>query len=1237
MAAQTEADHLRQAIQALEAQRPLLGDAVVDAALAPLREKLASLETAHQGEQRKLVTVLFADLAGFTALASQMDPEDVREIINAYFQRWAACIERQKGVVEKYIGDAVLAVFGLPAAREDDPERAIYAALEMQQELVEFNKHLEQQYALRLSMRVGINTGEVVVSLLGERQGEGFVVVGDTVNLTSRLQAAAPDDGILITYDTYRHVRGLFEVSPYGALQLKGVDRPIQSYWVKKAKPRAFHLDSHGVEGATSSMIGRKEEFGRLENLFRQVVEEQGRHMITLVAEAGVGKSRLLYEFENWLELKPEPIYYFRGRAYASTQHLPYSLLRNLFAFRWQIQDSDPPAVVREKVERNTEALLGGGQVGQMKAHYIARLLGFEIGDSEHLRGGEGDAKTLYNRASTYLGESLRALGAVHPAVMLLEDLHWADDSSVELIEHLATLLAGHPFLIVCTARPSLFERRPQWGEGLAFHTRLDLTPLDLNTSRLLVSEILAKVKSIPPALVDLVVKTAEGNPFFVEELIKMLIDDGVIVTNPEEWKVEEGRLGQLRVPPTLTGVLQARLDSLELQPRTCLQRGAVVGRIFWQEALDALGEPAAATEESLAHLSQRELIFRREASDFENTAEYLFKHALLRDVTYASMLKRERRVYHGRAARWLERVSERSQRSATFAMLIAEHYEGAGENEPAAEWYVRAGRAAAAQFANSEAVRALTRALELAVKPDPEWVFTTLLAREQVYELLGKRDAQLPDLEAMQAAAEQTGNAALIARAALRKAQFGFQTADYTSALHHAHRAEELATRSHSPETVAQSLLLQASTLARQGESARADELAERGLALAGEEGLTRIEADFYRQIGLAAQNRGENQRARHHATQALRLYEQIGDRAGEATTLLLLGSIVRDAGETAEAGKVFAQALQLCRAMGDRTGEGRALNGLGVICLLQEQPDQAESYYLQALQLQRDAGNRSLEIGVLDNLGNLARSRHDYNKAEEYYTEALRKARAIGDQVNESFALHNYTQLFIAIGDYETARTMAHESLQLSEQLDDQEGYCLALLSLSNCEAASREHQAALNTTRRLLDLSAEHDFRSIEACAAHMEGNILYELGSFADAVTCYRKAYAIRRELTETPESMSSLAGLTQALLQAGDVEEAAHSAEEILGYIATSGMTGLDEPAELFLACYRVLQSQQDPRAVPVLQQGYDLLQQTAASIASDSARRSFLERVPVNRELVDAWQGAVASAIRINP
>ncbi len=298
----TERDKLEQAIAALEAQRAILGDATVDAALAPMREKLAGLDADQVVEERKQVTILFADLAGFTAMSADMDPEEVHTIQKAYFSRSRKAIERHGGVVEKFIGDAVMAVFGVPTAYEDDPERAIRAALDMQAAMGELNQDLADdsmlygdQAGLARSLRIGVNTGRVVISFMGG--AEDFVAVGDTVNVTSRLESVAPPGGILISNACYRHVRGVFGVEPREPLFVKGKTDALQTYLVQRAKPRAFRVVTRGIEGIETRMVGRETELKHLQDALYTAIEDSERQIVTVAGEAGVGKSRLLYEF----------------------------------------------------------------------------------------------------------------------------------------------------------------------------------------------------------------------------------------------------------------------------------------------------------------------------------------------------------------------------------------------------------------------------------------------------------------------------------------------------------------------------------------------------------------------------------------------------------------------------------------------------------------------------------------------------------------------------------------------------------------------------------------------------------------------------------------------------------------------------------------------------------------------------------------------------------------------------
>ena len=380
------------AIAALEAQRDLLGDAVVDTALAPLLAQRSELHERAMVEQRRLVTILFSDVVDFTVLSQQLDAEDVRTVMDAYFLRWHEHIAANGGVVEKFIGDAVMAVFGLRAADEEDPCRAIRAALAMRASLDEVNAEVGAAHGITLAMRVGIDTGDVVVSTLGERPGQDFVVVGEVVNRASRIQGAAPPGGVLVSADTFRHVRGAFDVQPVTGLRLKGIDQPVDAYLIQGERVQGFRADAaRGVEGVVTRTIGRELELRQLQEHFQEVGEERRWQVVTVVGDAGVGKTRLLSEFARWLDELPQPVWWFGGRAAPSRASLPYALLHDLFAARLGINDSDGPSEVRRKWERGVAQALGSSPDAVDKAHVIGYWLGFQIGESASLAGVSDD------------------------------------------------------------------------------------------------------------------------------------------------------------------------------------------------------------------------------------------------------------------------------------------------------------------------------------------------------------------------------------------------------------------------------------------------------------------------------------------------------------------------------------------------------------------------------------------------------------------------------------------------------------------------------------------------------------------------------------------------------------------------------------------------------------------------------------------------------------------------------
>jgi ABC-type oligopeptide transport system substrate-binding subunit/class 3 adenylate cyclase len=706
----TDREQLEQAIMALENQRAVLGDSVVDAALVSMHEKLSALiEAQNATQQRKLATVLFMDIVGSTSITRDLDPEDTMTIMDTALQRLANPVYAHGGRVTRFMGDGFLALFGAPVARENEPEIGIRAGLQILAEAHVYAREVKAQWHIPdFNVRVGISTGMVIIG--GDSEAEN-TIMGTTVNLAARLEKAARPGTLLISHQTYQHIRGLFDLKLLEPMTVKGFAAPIQVYQVLRAKPPTFRMSTRSVAGIETRMVGRDPELLMLQNMFRDTTEDADVHIVTVVGDAGVGKSRLLYEFENWIELLPEGIRNFKGRATPETEAMPYGLFRRTFALHFEIMESDSAAEVREKFRSGMSAALDSDQ-----ADLVGQLLGLDFSASQAVQAQLG-SESFGELATAHLAKYLRTI-ASEPTVFYLEDIHWADDSSLDLLDHLMAAVPDTRLLVVCLTRPLLFERRPNWGEGQEFHTQINLKPLSRRASRALVGEILRKAGDVPTDLRDLIVEGAEGNPFYVEELIKMLIEDGVIIHGKDNWRVEPERLAGVHVPPTLTGVLQARLDSLPPDEKMLLQRAAVVGRLFWDAAVVELkakvegGLDREKISSLLEVVRDRELIFRRERSAFVGAEEYIFKHALLRDVTYETVLLKLRRVYHKQVARWLEVAA--GKRIGEYLGLIAGHFELAGEVEKAVEYLLHAGDQARLTYACQEASGYYQRALPL-------------------------------------------------------------------------------------------------------------------------------------------------------------------------------------------------------------------------------------------------------------------------------------------------------------------------------------------------------------------------------------------------------------------------------------------------------------------------------------------------------------------------------------------
>ena len=1023
-----EQQQLEVGIRALEAQRGLLGDAVVDAMLAPARAKLAALAAeafapaapAEPAQTLRQVSILFLDVVGSTALAQQLDPEAVSAVMDDALERGTALVQAHRGRVLQYAGDNILAAFGADESREDDAERAVQCGLA----LLALGKTLGAEVLARhgragVDVRVGVHTGGV---LLGGGVDADGSIRGSAVNIAARMEQTAPAGGLRISHDTYAQVRGLFEVEAQEPLLVKGVDAPVSSYLVLRAKPRSFRIGTRGIEGVATRMIGRDAELEALQAAYHRLFAERSLTAVTVVAEAGIGKSRLLYEFEAWSEARPESFFLFRGRATPATGTQAFGLLRDIIAWRFQINDDDSLEAAHRKMEDGIVPLFvhdDGPDLAEAHAHLLGHLIGIEWRGSRHIRGILDDPKQIRNRAFHAAAQLFRRVSASDgsPVVLQLEDLHWADSESLDFLNYLVEVNRDVPLLVLGFTRPALFERRPDWSSTEGLHTRIDLAPLDKRASRDLANELLKKLPEIPAALRELLTSSAEGNPFYMEELLRMLIDQGAIQTGQTDgaWKVNAERLLVTHVPPTLTGVLQARLDGLPAPEKRALQQASVVGAVFWDQALAAVEREAA---EQLPALVQRELTLPRADAQLGDlragVREYAFRHQVLHQVVYNTVLKRDKREGHAKVAQWLAGLVEQgSLRAGDFLGLAAEHFEQAADGANAAEFHARAAEHAGQRMAHDRVLAHVGRALALlgdaqaAVFAPPaspaspaqtELRWRLLSAREKTLGLQARRDEQAADLDALDQLADALADDRRRAEVALRRCVRAMRMADWAAQESAARHGMACATRAGDDGLRLHALRLLASAEVYQGRIDAGRALALQGLDEARRLGLRAVEARLLNVLSIAAGMQGDLIGPLELDRQSLQIWCETGDRVNEAIGVSNQGNGWLKLGDLVQARRDLDAALQLVRANGDRVVEGATLTNLSELALWQGQEARALALARQALDITvaAQARDRAVEAGL--QLGDAELALGRVAEARQAYTQAHARALEIG-----------------------------------------------------------------------------------------------------------------------------------------------------------------------------------------------------------------------------------------------
>jgi class 3 adenylate cyclase/tetratricopeptide (TPR) repeat protein len=943
--------------------------------------------------------VLFVDLVDFTSRSDQADPEDVRAMLVPYDIRVKSEIESFGGLVEKFIGDAVMAVFGAQVSHGDDAERAVRAGLRVLDAIQELNK---ENPALDLTVRAAVNTGVAIVDARQQPDIAQGLAHGDVVNTASRLETGAPPGGLVVGAETYWATRSVIGYEPLEPIQAKGKRKPLAAWLALEA------LTGPAERAASAApMVGRDRELALLRRTWESVTTQRRPDLVTVVGHPGIGKTRLTREFVGLVE--PSGTRVLRGRS------LPYGESSGYRAFRQQVKDvagifeGDPPADARAKLTAVVTELCGPTD-GPEVADHLAVLIGL---------GGDrvADRQPLFFAARRFVED----LASRQPLLLVFEDIHWADTSQLDLLESLASRVRDVPVMFLALARPELLDSRPTWGAGLMSHTSMQLHPLSSDEARTLAGHLLPMLSGLQGAA-DRVVITAEGNPLFIEELVASLAE-----------RVDEA-LEEL--PTNVRSTIAARLDTLPAAARGALLDAAVIGKVFWRGALQALDatRSAAELEDALDMLESRDFIHRESGSQIQGDHEYLFKHMLIREVAYATLPRAARRERHAAVARFIE--SAAGERIEEAAALLAHHWQEAGDVDQAIRFLQLAAEHAAKGWAKDVAVALFGQALQLVPENQPELRRAIAIRRAETQVELGDPGAAA----ALDKLLEETEGLERL-KVLMARAHTAHWAMDAEGATRMSQEAFDLAQSLSIEEFVGPALALQSLASSMDGNMDTSLELGVRALAK-WTPGTRRAErALCLDQMATGWYWTGEYERALEYGEQAISFAEEIKSsdsllRTGSVHALTLTGM-----GRHEEALPRFEEVIARGREFGlVPRMTARALNMSSELYRDLFQLDEATLRNQEAAELGAAAGfaNAVLQSGIDQLFTDLARG--EVGRAEARWPE-------LWDRTQNTKGTHQWlmagrlakarAEIALAKGEYAEAARLAQEAIDQSREV--------------------------------------------------------------------------------------------------------------------------------------------------------------------------------------------------------
>ena len=1002
------------------------------------RDHAVESATSRVETDRRPVTVLFADLSGFTALSERSDPEDVRAFQSDMFQAMSAEIARFDGFVEKFVGDAVMAVFGAPIAHEDDPERALRAALALLDRIESLSQRWEPCFGGPVALHIGVNTGQVVAGTLGSAAGGAYAVTGDTVNTAARLLASSKPGTVLVSEATYRLTQDIFAFEPLGQLSLKGKAEPLAVYRVLGALETPRAARGLATLGLTAPLVGRDDEVQRLRAAFDRV--RRGRaEIVSLVGEAGVGKSRLITEFLSGLEREGAfTTTTVRHVACSSIGEQTYGVFAAMFRDAYHVAPTDTLEVAQQRLVDGLQALGASNDEARAIGPLLGYVLGLEAGQALRHVEPEQVRRQIVLAARTLVERRLQQ----GPLVLVVENLQWADAASVDLLRSLIDRLGDRALMLMASYRPTFDAAALVTGR--ATHTSIRLAPLtEAETEALLNGFFGASPRTLPARLRALIVARAGGNPLYVEEVVRSLITEGVIVRDGEGWRCAEGD-AEVDIPLTIQGLLLSRLDRLTADARRLVQEAAVLGAVFDPELLRTIASEPEGCDAALELLRDAELI--EEIGRGAGARRYRFSHALLQEVVYQNLLVSRRTELHERIGRVLETACGGTPERLEDLEALGHHFSLSPDKPKGARYLATAGDWARRVYANDDAVRHYERALKTlreCAAPAEE----TLTVRERLADLLGPtghRQGALEHYEAVRAEYASAGEPVAQARLCRKLGGLYWDAGDRERAVGSFQAGLGLLEGRAEDIELAHLYQEMGRRAFRSGENDRAIELAERALAAAERlgsapdaDGASRhreaaaVTAQAYNTLGIALARSGRLEEAVAyiersvevaHAQDLLQiacrgytnlgvLYSTLDPPRSIATCLrgLELAKKIGDLGfqsrlnanlavaycaltDKCEAEGIEAaqSSIELDRRLGELDHLAIPLIVLGQIYQCHGQPELAMRHYREALGLAEQAGEPQLLFPCYDGLATLYLDSGDETQAEQYMIKA-------------------------------------------------------------------------------------------------------------------------------------------------------------------------------------------------------------------------------------------------------